>query len=287
MDLKKLVSVGISTKNRCKDLKTCLEKTSENEELKGIQVFIIDDASDKEYPADMSSFGLNTTFISCNESKGYIVRRNELAQIMNTKYYLSFDDDSYILDGSLVKAIEYAESLDNLLCLTFPVYNPIHEEYQISSLEKVPYQTKSFIGCAHLLNIERFHSLGGYISQLVHQGEEIFLAAKGFKNNFYCYHYPDLLFAHMTSKTNRNYSRMAFYGARNKFLWNMCYLPRELLLYKQFRGLAERIQYFAIHQDLNHLSGYRSGILESSNFFSHYDYFSKHQYAAWNKLPTY
>jgi hypothetical protein len=56
------------------------------------------------------------------------------------------------------------------------------------------YQVRSLIGCGHLMNLPHLWKVGGYREELVHQGEEIDLAARAFKEDFKCFHFPGFKF---------------------------------------------------------------------------------------------
>jgi len=235
-----LLTIGITTKNRWSDLEVTLQKLEELQFYR-IPIIIFDDNSDTICPFDIKQFKLNIEFQRFNESQGLIVRRNQLAKIIKTKYYLSLDDDSYPVSDALESAIIFAESHNNLLCISFPIYNPVLGQYQNQSFEKSPYQVRAFIGCGHLLHIDNFLKLGGYRETLIHQGEEMDIAARGFQKEFYCYHFPSLLIHHTASNEGRNWHRMDFYGSRNNVFWNDWFVPNELKLYKQLRTLISRL----------------------------------------------
>lgn len=239
-NLADLVSIGIATKNRWEDLQITLAKITEAS-LNSIPIFIFDDNSDSSCPFDLKALPLNIHLQRFSESKGYIVRRNQLAQTMQTKYYLSLDDDSFPVSGSLQAAVEFAESDKDLLCLSFPVYNPVMGQYQNQSLQKNPYQVRSFIGCAHLLHRQNFLQLAGYREELIHQGEEMEIAARAFQKGLYCYHFPEFLIHHTASNVGRKWYRMDFYGARNNVLWNDWFIPNKLKLLKQIRTFISRL----------------------------------------------
>ncbi|MDZ8052247.1 MAG: glycosyltransferase family 2 protein [Aulosira sp. ZfuVER01] len=239
-NLADLVSIGITTKNRWQDLKNTLTKIKEVG-LGALPILIFDDASDETCPFSLSDLSLQIKLKRFTESKGLIVRRNQIAQEIQTKYYLSLDDDSYPVSGSLEAAIAFAESLDKLLCLSFPIYNPVLAKYQNQSFGTHPYQVRGFVGCGHLLHRERFIQLGGYCEELIHQGEEIEIAARAFQQSWYCYHFPQFLIHHTASNTGRNWHRMDFYGARNNVLWNDWFVPQQLKLIKQVRTLVSRL----------------------------------------------
>jgi len=283
-NLSDLVSIGISTKNRWKDLENTLEKIKEFG-LESLPIIIFDDNSDQKCPFDTSSLSSHTQINHFIESKGYIVRRNQIAQSIQTKYYLSLDDDSYPVSGSLQAAVDFAESQKDLLCLSFPIYNPILAEYQNQSLDNEPYPVRSFVGCGHLLHRERFLQLGGYREELIHQGEEMEIAARAFQKNWYCYHFPDFLIHHTASNSGRNWHRMDFYGARNNVLWNDWFVPQQLKLTKQLRTLVSRLSLGIKVGRLGQFQGEYIGFKDIKRFKSYRQNMSMQSYKKWQLLP--
>jgi GT2 family glycosyltransferase len=204
---------------------------------------------------------------------------------MQTKYYLSLDDDSYPVAGSLQAAVEFAESHPELFCLSFPIFNPVLNEYQNSSLHSSPYQTRFFIGCGHLIHRDRLLQLGGYREDLVHQGEEMDISARAFQQGFYCYHFPGLEIHHTASNAGRNWHRMDFYGARNNVLWNDWFVPRSLWLTKQFRTLTSRLLLAMRVRRFGQLQGEWAGFQTLSSFKHHRAPMSLQQFHQWQQLP--
>ena len=282
-NLSDLVSIGITTKNRWQDLEITLVKIKEMG-LESLPIIIFDDASDRTCNFDISGLLSQIQFERFTESKGLIVRRNQIAQSMQTKYYLSLDDDSYPVSGSLQAAVDFAESQENLLCLSFPIYNPVLGEYQNKSSDKKPYQVRSFVGCGHLLNLEHFLSLGGYREELVHQGEEMDIAARGFQKGFFCYHYPDLLIHHTASNEGRNWHRMDFYGSRNNVFWNDWFVPSELKIYKQIRTFISRIGLSLKVRRLGLIKGEIWAFKHLSQYEQNRQNMSMKTYQEWTKL---
>lgn len=280
-----LVSIGITTKNRWQDLEITLAKIKEIG-LESLPMIIFDDASDQTCTFDVASLSSQIQFNRFTESKGLIVRRNQIAQSIQTKYYLSLDDDSYPVSGSLQAAVDFAESQDDLLCLSFPIYNPTLSEYQNHSLNtKKPYPVKCFVGCGHLLHKEKFLQLGGYREELIHQGEEMEIAARAFQRNWYCYHFPDFLIHHTASNVGRNWHRMDFYGARNNVLWNDWFVPQQLKLTKQLRTLVSRLSLGIRVRRLGQFQGEYRGFKDIERFKSYRQNMSMHSYKKWQLLP--
>lgn len=283
-NLSNLVTIGITTKNRWQDLKTTLINISKAG-LEALPILIFDDASDEPCPFNISDLSLQIKLQRFKESQGLIVRRNQIAQLIQTKYYLSLDDDSYPVSGSLEAAVEFAESLDDLFCLSFPIYNPVLAEYQNQSSDNQPYPVRCFVGCGHLLHRERFLQLGGYREELIHQGEEMEIAARAFQKNLHCYHFPDFLIHHTASNTGRNWHRMDFYGARNNVLWNDWFVPSQLKLIKQFRTLVSRLSLGIKVRRWGQFQGEYAGFREIEQFKKYRQNMSIECYKQWQALP--
>ncbi|MDJ0900424.1 MAG: glycosyltransferase [Xenococcus sp. MO_188.B8] len=283
MEINELVSIGITTKNRWHDLENTLRKI-QIFNLNKIAILIFDDGSDTPCSIDFSKYSLNIKHRRFEKSQGLITRRNQLVQEIKTKYYLSFDDDSFPAKGSLEKAVEFAESQENLLCLGFPIYNPVIQKYESKSLDSKPYQVRFFIGCGHLLHCENFFKIGGYRDELIHQGEEMDLAARGFQKGLYCYHFPGFQIHHTASNQGRNFFRMDYYGSRNNVLWNDWYLPENLTLVKQTRNLISRILLSLKVKRLGPLQGELAGFQDISKYKDKRKPMSLEIYHQWQKL---
>jgi glycosyltransferase involved in cell wall biosynthesis len=283
-NLTNLVSIGIATKNRWQDLEITLNKIAEAG-LNHIKILIFDDNSDSACPFNWQSFPLNIDLQRFSESKGYIVRRNQLAQTMKTKYYLSLDDDSFPVSGSLAAAIEFAESCPDIYCLSFPIYNPVWGCYQNRSYNTKPYQVRSFVGCGHLLNRAHFLSLGGYREELVHQVEELEFAARAFQAKLYCYHFPDFEIVHTASNNARSSWRCDFYSARNNVLWNDWFVPNQLEIIKQSRNFIYRTYFSIKTRRLASLEGQFAGLKNIGQYKKYRQRMSLEVFRNWRSLP--
>ncbi len=286
LDLAKLVSIGITTKNRWHDLEVTLGKIAAAN-LGGLSILIFDDGSDQPCPFDLTTFPLQIQLTRFTDSKGLIVRRNQLAHSMQTKYYLSLDDDSFPVAGSLQTAVEFAESCPDLLCLGFPVYNPVLGEHQSQSVQSVPYQVRFYIGCGHLLHLPHFRQLGGYREELIHQGEEMEVAARAFQQGLHCYHFPTFEIHHTASNAGRNWDRMDFYGARNNVLWNDWFVPSELKLIKQARTLASRMMLALRVRRIGQLYGEIAGFKDIFVYKKYREMMTQELFQQWQKLPQF
>lgn len=279
------VEIGIATKNRWKELEVTLSTIFEFG-LGSQRILIFDDASDTQCPYEVRSRCEGAEIRRFSESSGYIVRRNQLAREMTSKYYLSFDDDSFPVSGSLSAAIEFAESRDDLFCLSFPVFNPTNGQHQVKSIQTEPYMVRSFMGGGHLLHRGRFLGLGGYREELVHQGEEGEISARAFLRGMHCYHFPGLQIHHIASNAGRNWHRMDFYGARNNILWNDWFVPSRSKLMKQSRTAIYRTTLFLKTGRIGHVEGQIAGFRDALKYVSNRHAMSPALYQQWKRLPA-
>src|SRR6267154_6329903 len=122
-------TVGIATKNRWDDLKVTLSKIREYG-WQEVRVIIFDDCSDVPCPFEVKDILFNADLKRFPDSKGYIARRNQLAENISTPYYFSLDDDSYPVGGSIHGALELISKGDDVFCIAFPIYNPSCNQHQ-------------------------------------------------------------------------------------------------------------------------------------------------------------
>ena len=279
-----LVQIGIATKNRWADLKITLLKVSEFG-LGDLRILIFDDCSDQSCPFDVQAICPGAELKRFDVSRGYITRRNEIAVAMDAKYYLSLDDDSFPHAGSLEAAVEYAESLTDNFCLGFPIYEPlVNKDFQ-EPLTAEPHQVRSFIGCSHLLDRQRFLDLGGYQEELIHQGEENEIAVRAFQKGLVCRRFSGFQIMHMAAKTGRSFYRMDFYGGRNRLLWNDWFLPPEKKIVKQSLTFASRLYDFAATRRPGYLHGGFAGLQDIRRYTANRRPLTQVQYRKWQELP--
>lgn len=181
--------------------------------------------------------------------------------------------------------MDFAESLENCFCLSFPIYNPVLEKYQNRSRQDQPYPVRFYIGCAHLLHLERFLALGGYCEALIHNGEEMDIAARAFQKGWACYHFPDFLVHHTFSHAGRNWHRMDYYGARNNVLWNDWFVPQERKVLKQSRTFLARIFHSIRFRRLGQIQGELAGLAEIQQYKEKRLNMSPELYQQWLALP--
>jgi GT2 family glycosyltransferase len=283
-DVSHLVQIGITTKDRWSDLQITLESIKAFG-LGDLSILIFDDGSKDLCPFQVEELCPGAELYRFEESAGYITRRNEIAQRITAKYYLSLDDDSFPVAGSLAEALAFFEKTEKAFCLTFPIYNPRLQDFQVASLHSHPYPVRAFIGCGHLLNRELFLQHGGYRPYLVRFKEESDLSARMFIDGYRSYHYPQLLIHHTETRKSRNWWAMDFYGTRNIVLWNDWYVPDEKQLVKQTRSFLSRIQQLIVTRRLSHIEGQFAGFREIKRYKENRQRMSTELYQQWRELP--
>ncbi|HUG10159.1 MAG TPA: glycosyltransferase [Opitutaceae bacterium] len=276
------MTVGICTKDRWDDLGSTLVHVKAR--LPEVRIIVIDDGSSAPMPGGVQAALAGVEFVRDGMNRGYIERRNQIASLVKTEFYLSLDDDSYIVKGSLDEAVTFAKSIPDLLCVGFPVVNS-RGDSEVPALDK-PRPVRHFIGCAHLMHVHRFHELGGYRAELVHQGEEAEIAARGFGAGMSCWQFPGLTMVHNYSLIARNWDRMDFYGARNRYLWNDWFAPVSVRTSRQMRLLSERIVLVARTRRTGHIRGLLAGRRSARELRRFRKPFTGETFARWNSLPT-
>ncbi len=279
-----LVQIGITTRDRWQDLRQTLERVRDFG-LGGLPILIIDDGSASPCPFPVHEVCPGAQIHRMSQSAGYIARRNQLAHMMTSRYYLSLDDDSYPASGSLADAVTFAESHRDLFCLSFPIYNPRQGRYQLKSSRTTPYRARSFIGCGCLLHRAHLLAAGGYQEELVRFVEEIDLSARMFARGLYCYHYPYMEIHHLETNQARNWWAMDFYGARNRVLWNDWYVPTSQQLIKQGRTALARLWQFIKTGRPGHLAGQWSGVRSLAEHRHYRRRMAPAVYREWRRLP--
>lgn len=283
MELEEFLQVGVTTKDRWDDLLVTLSQI-EKSELRNVEVLVHDDGSTERCPYDVSMVCKNAKLVRFEEPLGYIAQRNLLCKDMTKPYYLSIDDDSYPVGGGLLDALSFMVQ-SGVGILAFPIYNPRLKAFQVSSDAEEPYQVRSFVGCAHVLDRTAFLELGGYREELVHFGEELDLSARFFGAGLKVMHYPGILFHHTASTSSRDWWRMDYYGARNPVLWNDWYLPRKMQVPRILRGMAGKIIAVLKTRRLGHVAGFIEGVRLRRSLMGNRLRFSDEEYERWLSLP--
>jgi glycosyltransferase involved in cell wall biosynthesis len=173
-----VATVVISSKDRCGDLRGAL--ASCRTQSVPLEVIVLDDGS-KDGTAEMVRREFpEVRLVSEPVSRGYIVRRNQGAELATTPVIFSIDDDAaYVAPETIAQTL--AEFSDPRIAAVAMPFCNVRQGPTI--LQQAPdakriYVCETFIGTAHALRREAFLAVGGYRPTLFHQGEEGDLAIR-------------------------------------------------------------------------------------------------------------
>jgi glycosyltransferase involved in cell wall biosynthesis len=219
-------TVIIATRERRVELRRAIE--SALMQTAKPEVLVIDDAStdgtsemvQKEFP--------EVRLHASEKAAGYIHQRNNGARLASGEIVFSIDDDATFSTPNIVEATlnEFGHPRVGAVGIPFVDVNRSSLVRQQAPSRQGVYATYSYIGTAHALRRELFVRLSGYRASLYHQGEEedycIRMLNAGYitrcGNSDPIYHFES---------PRRSFTRMDYYGARNKilFAWQNIPLP--------------------------------------------------------------
>ena len=267
-----LLSVGITTKGRLDELRETLG-ILQNSELQACNIILIDDGGSGEF-VEEGDYELDLSIHRYEESKGLVARRNELAKLCQTKYIMSLDDDSAPESGSINDVLKVVESDDRVATIALNLYNSDNKPVDADSTN---YESRYFVGCGHIHDVEVFEKLGGYNGDLLYGHEEREYALKLAKVGMKIIHMSNYVVKHRKSVINRvvGYNPRP---SRNLGWVNGTYfgiIPNMVEIYSFLKGKKT-------HQILPCLKDYIRGLTESSDA-SKLSFF---QYCKWKRKKT-
>ena len=166
---------------------------------------------------------------------------------------MSLDDDSAPESGSIDDVLNLLEADENVATVAFNLYN---DDTELKGSGLPDYESRYFVGCGHVHEVETFKQLGGYTGALFYGHEELEYSLKLVRAGLKIIHKNNYVVKHRKSNINRivGYNpRMTFNmgfinGTYHGFISNLIelysYLKGGKLRYKisalkdYFRGLA-------------------------------------------------
>jgi GT2 family glycosyltransferase len=279
------IGIGITTKNRWDDLAVTLTHLRD-EGLDTLETIVIDDGSDHPAPAEFSARFPWVRFERFEKSAGNLPRRNRLASLLSTEFYLSLDDDSFPVAGDLEAAANWLKQHPKTAALAFRIImadDPLPDAGEMIA----PIVVKDFINCGVLLRRETFHSLGGYETRLHFYHEEPEYGFRVFQNGYDIYAYPSVVVRHIVTSAARPQASRTRYFIRNVVLMDLWFYPKPGSFVRALAHLP--LLYVRLPKLRRHLGSLIYGWIEG--FICYLKWhglkrtLSREQLAAWNSRP--
>jgi len=227
-----LVSIVISTKNRCDELRRALESCVR--QRGPAEIVVLDDGSSDGTSEMVRRCFPEVRLFTFDHSLGYIARRNQGASYACAPFVLSLDDDAELDDDDMVQRVASAFGDPCIGAVTLP-YIDVQKGDEVR--QRVPdttgrYVVGAYVGTAHAVRRELFLALGGYRTDLLHQGEESDFCIRMLNAGHFVGMCDAPPIRHYES-VRRDFERVDVYGRRNDILfavWNVpaAFLPAHL-----------------------------------------------------------
>ena len=217
-------TVVITTKNRVEDLRQAV--ASALAQSVSPEVIVVDDGSTDGTSEAMSREFPEVRVHREDQSRGYIAQRNRGARLAKSPIIFSIDDDAVFSSARVVEQTlrEFDHPRVGAVAIPFIDVNRSPEIKQRAPAAEDVFVGYSFIGTAHALRRELFLQLGGYRELLIHQGEEEDYCARMLAAGFVTRLGTADPIHHFESP-RRNWTRMDYYGSRNKILYSWWNVP--------------------------------------------------------------
>lgn len=237
-------TVVITTKDRRDDLKvaieSCLMQTAD------LEVLVVDDGSTDGTPEMVQSEYPNVRLHREETSGGYIVRRNQGAELARGDVVFSIDDDAEFSTPHVVEQTLDAFSHPRVGAIAIPYVdvNRSPTVQQQAPSAPGPHCTFMFRGTAYALRRSLFLKLGGFREHLIHQGEEMDYCIRMLDAG-YVVRLCDADIINHYESPRRSFERMDYYGRRNAVLFVWQNVPDSHLALRMAATAANTIRTIA------------------------------------------
>ncbi|HLH56776.1 MAG TPA: glycosyltransferase [Verrucomicrobiae bacterium] len=222
-------TVVITTKNRMYDLRKAVN--SAMAQTGRPEVLVIDDGSTDGTPRMMAKEFPQVAFVRSETSQGYIAQRNRAAERASSRILFSIDDDAVFSAPDIVERTleQFDHPRVGAVAIPFVDVNRSAEIKNKAPSSSQVFASYTYIGTAHAVRRDLFLQLGQYREELVHQGEEEDFCTRMLASGFITRPGTSAPIHHFES-LQRDWTRMDFYGSRNKILYAWCNVPGPYLV---------------------------------------------------------
>ena len=225
-------TVVITTKNRVEDLRNAVNSVLS--QTVSPRVLVLDDGStDGTFEVVRREFP-QVQIHRSETSLGYIVQRNRAARLADTPILVSIDDDAVFSTPRVMEVTlrEFDHPRVGAVAIPFVDVNRSPNIRNHAPDAQGNYALYDYVGTAHALRRDIFLKLGGYREILIHQSEEEDFCIR-LLNAGYITRAGSADPIHHFESPRRSWTRMDYFGARNKVLyaWHnvpLPYLPMHL-----------------------------------------------------------
>jgi GT2 family glycosyltransferase len=222
-------TVVIVTKNRREDVLRAVG--SAVAQRPPVEVLILDDGSSDGTAEAVRGAYPEARVVRFDDSKGYIVRRNEAASLASAPVLVSIDDDAELPSGDIVAVTvaEFAEPRIGAVAIPY-VDLPDETVVQRAPAEDGVHVVHRFRGTAYAVRRDIFVELGGFRTMLFHQAEEADFCLRLLEAGYVVRLGRAVPIRHYGSPT-RDLERTWFYECRNDilFAWHNVPMPDLLM----------------------------------------------------------
>ncbi|HEY5892030.1 MAG TPA: glycosyltransferase [Chthoniobacterales bacterium] len=276
------LGIGITTKDRWDDLADTLEELKKWG-LDKCQIIVTDDGSDNPCPPEKQALYPFVKWQRFEKSQGLITQRNRLARTLTTDYYLSLDDDSFPVTGSLADAVNYFRTHPDVHTLALNMSDKRGGAPRIDA-SLPPFQSRQFVGCAVMHDRRKLIAIGGLREELKFYCEEADLSARMLEKGQKVVVFPSVVICHNRSKINRVSSLRSFQWARSKALLVIWTFPLAVMPLRLTLGVLGRIKE-SPENWLSTVQGFLKGLVDGFGALSKRTPMSMKTYREWHHSP--
>lgn len=214
-------TIGISTRDRTADLRHTIERQLAIG-LGEMRYIIVDDgSSDSRAIRSLAEQLPRCRYVRHEQSAGYVQRRQEMAEMCETEFLISLDDDSYFKNvEGMEKVLTAFDSNCKLALASFKIIElRLHETPVCRRITQFPEgYLYWFRGCGYVVRVRDFLAAGGFPAVFQFGSEESHLNHQFFRMGLKVLHMPSVVVEHRWSPSARPAWDRAFNLHRSQVL---------------------------------------------------------------------